>query len=758
MSNALVTPLARHELRRRAAVASVLLAALLLALLPPSSAGAQPQQVAIQLLATNDFHGRIDRNPSSSVIPEGQSDAITVGGAEYLSTHLDARRAENPNTLYVDAGDLVGASPVLSSLFFDEPTVEIMDEIGLDIQTAGNHEFDRGRTEIVRRRTGGCHPSGCADPDRPFNGQSFITLGANVIDDATGQPFLPPTEIREFDGVQVGFIGVVTLDTPTVVHPSGIEGLTFLPEVQTVNAAVPMLEAQGVDVIVVLMHEGGRQDGTYNQCINPRGVGFDLIEAMDDRVDVVITGHTHEPYVCTNFDGKLVTSAYQYGAMYTEIDLTVDATTGQITSRTATNHLVTRDVEPDPAITSLLDYYNALAGPHLEEVVGSSTVPIPHGGSSTIRRGEAALGNLATDALRHQYDIDFAFQNSGGLRDALTTDLRDPDGHYLIRRRDVLAVWPFGNTVWLAEIDGTQLRAIVENGVLQVGGGRFMQVSGLRVRYHIDGTDGGFPRGVIHAVEYWNHPDFPDGTPVDLSASATYKVAMNDFMALGGDGYPRIEPQVYFRDAGLEIAIESYLRAVSPVSPSVEGRIAELDDVEVEPAEATLPGGESLQLTATALYRSGADAWRLDTERDVTDDADWSSSDDRIASVDTGLVTGHRRGSATITADYFTESGEAEVVVSETFVTLTNQLDDIVAAGGITEGMEDKIRHALQTAEEWLAMGPRKRGPALSHLDRAVHLLLWQADVIEDKNKPNQGDPVALRALAEAILAYRNSL
>jgi hypothetical protein len=325
---------------------------------------------------------------------------------------------------------------------------------------------------------------------------------------------------------------------------------------------------------------------------------------------------------------------------------------------------VTRDVAPDPEITEILAYYRELAGPILEEVVGSSEVPILHGGSSVVRSGENRLGNLATDALTDTYDIDFAFQNSGGLRDRLTTDRVDEDGNYVIRRADVLAVWPFGNTVWLAEVNGEQLRQIIANGIRQVGGGRFMQVSGMRVEFHTDGTDGGFPRGVIHSVTYWGHPDIPDGTPVDLTADATYRVAMNDFMAVGGDGYPNIEPQVYFRDEGLDIIIANYLQRSSPVVPEVEGRLARLDDLATTES-ASVPAGRTTQLEAIASYLSGTSLEPLlTTTSDVTDRATWVSADEGIATVDEdGLVTGVAEGDTTITATFFGESDTTELTV-----------------------------------------------------------------------------------------------
>jgi 5'-nucleotidase len=318
-----------------------------------------------------------------------------------------------------------------------------------------------------------------------------------------------------------------TVDTPTVVHPAGIEGLTFHGEAETVNEWVPELQDEGVDAIVVLLHGGGRQDGGINECTNFRGAAAQIISELDEAVGVVVTGHTHQSYVCDLEGGPLVTSAWDYGRMYTEIDLVIEPGVG-VVDRAAVNRplkaaVADNPVTPDQAIVDLVAHFEELAGPLFAELVGTSTVPIPH----TTRSAESAQDNLATDALVDQYEgIDFAFQNSGGLR-APSTEDTDKDGElFKIRRENVLEVWPFGNTVWLAEIDRTQLKAILDNGVRQVGGGRFIQLSGMKIEYYIDGTDGPFPRGVIHKVTYWQHPDHADGTPVDLTADATYKIAM----------------------------------------------------------------------------------------------------------------------------------------------------------------------------------------------------------------------------------------
>jgi 5'-nucleotidase len=543
---------------------------LLLALLPPTAAAADEHTAEIKLFAINDFHGRL--------LPPSGTD---LGGAAYLATHIKQARTEHPDSLFVDAGDLVGATPVLSNSFYDEPTVEVMNAMGLDVQTVGNHEFDRGQDEILRRRDGGCFDGDCSyRDDMPFDGQDFTTLSTNVIIEATGEALTLSNEVRTVAGVDIGFIGVTTANTPNVVSPTGIEGLVFENEAAAINAEVAELE-DDVDVIVVLMHEGGRQDVADpdpNGCENFAGAAANIVPQLDDAIEVVVTGHTHRSYVCDLEDGPLVTQAFEYGKRYTEITLEVDTATGEIVSRGAVNHDVTRDVTPDAEIAGIIETYQELIGPIIQEVVGTSEVHIPR----TTRVEESLQGNLATDALIDQYETDFAFQNSGGLRADLTV-MDDKDGDlFNIRREYVLDVWPFGNIVALAEVDGPTLHEFVQHGIEAVGAGSFLQMAGMRVDYYLDGTNvqrgqDTWPRAVVANVEYWNHPDHADGTPVDLSAGATYTIALNDFMSVGGDGYPNISDEVYSLQDPLEIAVERYLEANSPVSPAIEGRIVEID-------------------------------------------------------------------------------------------------------------------------------------------------------------------------------------
>jgi hypothetical protein len=302
----------------------------------------------VRLLSTNDFHGRIGtaENPT----------------AAYLSTHLNTIRDDHPATLHVDAGDLVGATPVLSRLFYDEPTVEVMNEIGLDVQTVGNHEFDRGQEEVLRRRDGGCFEDDCDYRDgMPFEGQDFTTLSTNVVVEETGDALTEAYHIEQVGGVDIGFVGVTTRGTPNLVHPDRIQGLQFVDEAEAVNATLPEVEEAGADVIVVLMHEGGRQDGDKNSCQNFRGAAASIHEMYDDAVDVVVDGHTHRSYVCNPDGGPLVTQAHAYGQMFTDISLAFGEDDGELIFTWARNNDVTDDVEPDPVVAEIVEDYEEMA-------------------------------------------------------------------------------------------------------------------------------------------------------------------------------------------------------------------------------------------------------------------------------------------------------------------------------------------------------------------------------------------------------------
>jgi 5'-nucleotidase len=355
-------------------------------LLVPAAASARKadppgQLVQLQLLAFNDYHGYLEAGSNPG---PGNVGADPAGGGEYLSAKLNELRTGQKYSLTVAAGDLIGGSPFLSGLFHDEPSVESLNAMKLDVSGVGNHEFDEGVTELLRMQNGGCHPvDGCYFPDAPYAGADFPWLSANVVNEATGETALAPYWIKKIESVNVAFIGMTLEETDTLVAQSGIQGWEFLDEAETANALVPILQAQGVEAIIVLLHEGGSQTpppGAVNACAGISGPIVAINAALDPAIDVVITGHTHLPYNCLLPDpsGKLrmVTSAYSFGRVVSEFKLVLDKRTDDVRRdlSTAVNHPVIRaQITPDPAITAVINKWKPLADVIGNVEVGSIT-------------------------------------------------------------------------------------------------------------------------------------------------------------------------------------------------------------------------------------------------------------------------------------------------------------------------------------------------------------------------------------------------
>ncbi len=339
-----------------------------------ASAQARPALIDLRILAINDLHGNLRPPPGGIRIADPtdktQKISVAAGGVEHIATLVKQLRAGAKNNVFVAAGDLIGASPFLSAMFHDEPTIESLSMMGLAIASVGNHEFDEGRDELLRMQNGGCHPTDKCQGPHPFAGAKFRYLAASTIDKNTGRTILPPYEIREFEGIPVAFIGLTLKGTPSIVAPPGVAGLEFRDEAETVNALVPELKARGVEAIVVLIHEGGFPSGDYNECPGISGPIFDIVSKFDRAVDVVVSGHTHQAYVC-EIDGRLVTSADKYGTVVTAIDLKLDPVTRDVVSARADNVIVRTGVHAkDPEQTALLEAYDKLSGPIANRIAG----------------------------------------------------------------------------------------------------------------------------------------------------------------------------------------------------------------------------------------------------------------------------------------------------------------------------------------------------------------------------------------------------
>jgi 5'-nucleotidase len=545
-----------HHLARAAAAAltTVLLAvpATAAAQGTPSPESAKATTTEIQVLGLNDFHGNLEP-PSGS---GGRIGTTNAGGVEYLATHVRALRATNPNTLFVSAGDLIGATPLISALFHDEPTIEAFNHMELDFNGVGNHEFDEGVPELLRMQNGGCHPTdGCLDGDG-FAGASFDFLAANVEDHATGETIFPPYAIRHFEGVKVAIIGMTLEDTPSIVTPTAVAGFDFLDEAETVNALVPVLRRRGVETIIVLLHQGGStsnplNEQTINQCGTLSGPLPPIVHAMDDAVDVVVTGHTNWAVNCV-IDGKIVTGAAHQGRLVTDIDLTVSRASKDVVAATVNNRIVTRDVERAPDLAQLVEKYRQLAAPLANRVVGTTTAPITRAPNAA---GESALGDVIADAqlaATAANGAQVALMNAGGIR----ADLDAGDTTY----GELFSVQPFGNTLTTLTLTGAQLDAVLEQQF--TGGIGILQVSHTLTytRLAAPGPDGRVTDLRIN------------GTPVDPAAS--YRVTTNNFLADGGDNYTvfRQGTDRVGGDVDLD-ALVAYFGTSSPVAPGPQNRI-----------------------------------------------------------------------------------------------------------------------------------------------------------------------------------------
>jgi 5'-nucleotidase len=515
----------------------------------PAIAGAAPSKgnpnlTTVQLLSFNDYHGHLEASdpPLSKTLDPTQT---PVGGAEYLATALKDLRAKAPggNSLTVAAGDLIGGSPFLSGLFHDEPSVESLNAMHLDVSSVGNHEFDEGTTELLRMQNGGCHPvDGCYFPDAPYGGADYQYLAANVVKkDGTGT-LLPSTWVKSIGGTKVGFIGMTLEGTPTLVDPAGVANVEFKDEVQTANAQARVLKKQGVKSIVVLLHEGGVNAGTYQQCVGVSDPILTIAKTMTPEVDAIVTGHTHMPYVCHIPDPagnpRLVTSAASYGQVVTETDLVINTRSGEVDRgrSTATNHLVARTVAKDATQTAIIAKWNALSGALGARVVGSNTEDIL--GDSNGNRGiETPMGDLVADAILWGTSApanggaQIAFMNIGGVRASLRYAPKYTEGPGQITYKESYDVAPFGNILTTLDLTGAQIQAVLEQQYI-VGrpGGRDALALGVSkgFSYTWDATKPAGSRVVPGSMTL-------NGTPIDLAA--TYRVGTINFLANGGDSF-----------------------------------------------------------------------------------------------------------------------------------------------------------------------------------------------------------------------------
>jgi 5'-nucleotidase len=549
-------------------------------LLLPSLAAAKPKEVEVQLLGLNDFHGHLESTTPGTIAPDPESPRLSAGGAEYLATHLRAKQDENKNTLIVSAGDLIGASPLLSALFHDEPTIEAMNQIGLDLNAVGNHEFDEGADELLRMENGGCHPiDGCQD-GTGFGGADFRFLAANVVRESNGRTLFRPYSIKRFNGVKVGFIGMTLEGTPDIVSPAGVAGLDFLDEADTANRyARELRRRHGVRAVVVLLHEGGFQSlpGGINDCEGISGPIVDIVERTTHRVDLFITGHTHAAYDCV-IEGRRVTSASSFGRLFTEIDLTLDRRSRDVVKVETENHIVTQDVLKAADISDLIARYTTIAAPLRDRVIGRIPADITRTPDDS---SENAAGNLIADAqLAASSAPDTgaavaAFMNPGGVRADFLLAQSGIEGDGNVTYGEAFTVQPFGNSLVTLTLNGAQvLEMLKQQWCTQDFARVLLPSAGVSYTYSLSAAAAllGQPcEGAANPVSSLTI----GGVAVDPAAS--YRITVNSFLAEGGDKFTVLAAGTDRLGGAVDTdALEDYIApslAGAPVAPPALDRI-----------------------------------------------------------------------------------------------------------------------------------------------------------------------------------------
>ena len=540
------------------------------------------QLIDLQLLSFNDYHGHLEASSAGTVAGE------PAGGSEYLATKLAELREGNKFSLTVAAGDLIGGSPAFSGLFHDEPSVESLNAMHLDVSGVGNHEFDEGVDELLRMQNGGCHPvDGCYFPDEPYAGADFQWLAANVVND-DGETPLPPYWIERFNNVEVAFIGMTLEATDTLVAAAGIEGWDFLDEAETANALVPELKAQGVEAIIVLLHEGGSQTpppGDVDACVGISGPIVAINDALDPEIDAMITGHTHLPYNCLleDSDGepRIVTSAYSYGRVVSEVNLVLDKRTKDVRRdlSSATNHSVIQaDLSPDPALSAVIEKWQPLFDEAGNTPVGTISADITRGGDPTgsDRGVESAAGNLVADAqfwATSANGADVAFMNPGGVRSDLTYADSAGEGDGVVTYGEAFTFQPFGKTLVTYEMTGAEIISVLEEQCQPAGSSRPFLHLGVSVGFTYDLATT-IVAGDCTSVTVSNIKL----NGADLDPAGAYNVTVNSFLADGGDNFDTFGAVTSPRlDGGLDLeALSNYLGTFGPVDPPSTDRVNEI--------------------------------------------------------------------------------------------------------------------------------------------------------------------------------------
>lgn len=585
---------------------------------------------SVHLFGFNDFHGYIDPGSAGTVF--NGSTSVAAGGAPQFARALEVLRQANPDSLTVAAGDLVGASPLASALFDDEPSLDIFSALGVANSSVGNHEFDEGVAELRRKQSGGCNPAdaqACAfvDPGQnpppppgqgtPYPGTSMGYLAANVVDHNTQQPIFPAFAVRTVAGQKIGFIGEVLKTTPQIVTPAGVAGLDFLDEAQTANSYVPQLLSQGVQTIVLVIHQGGfnGSGGTFNNCSNFTGDITPIVQALDSHIPVIVSGHTHAAYNCaisTPQGPKLLTSALSNGRVITDIGLTLNQD-GTLSSATANNVIVgtaantlahtgpngtTGDALYD-RVEAIQKAADAQAAPIASQVIGSITADITRASNQA---GEQAAGDLIADAqlaATQGTAAQIAFMNPGGVRnDLLAAQISSGEQPGQVTYGEAFNVQPFGNSLVTKTLTGAQIKQLLEQQFV----GCFGQTT---KRILLPSAGFTYTQDITRpACDVIDPATIRlNGTPID--PTGTYRVTMNSFLATGGDGFTTFNAGTNAVGGAQDIdALVAYFQAHSPITPPATNRIASVSGP--PPAVPEVPIALMLPLATLTLLGGAA--------------------------------------------------------------------------------------------------------------------------------------------------------
>ncbi|GAA0336724.1 hypothetical protein GCM10008967_28820 [Bacillus carboniphilus] len=543
--------------------------------------------VKVQLLGVNDLHGYMDETVEYDIDGDGTNES--VGTLSFMATYMEELEAQNPNTLIVHSGDMIGGSPFNSAYYQDEPIIEIMEEMGFDVGTVGNHEFDEGIAELKRMVEGGTHPEGKGSAD--YDGMNFPVVAANAFDSSTGELILEPYYIQEIAGQKIGFIGVVTTETPSMVIKTGNENLEITDEVEAINKYVEELKAEGIKSIVVLAHNPVSQDGPAEGSSDAAYIA----ENIDDEVDVIFAAHNHQ-VVDRVVNNKLIVQAWEYGKAFSKVDVEIDPATGDIVSKAGEVVYVDQNVEADPEVQAIIDKYNAEVEDVKAEVVGETSVELKGGYASRGESGDNPLGNLIADGMKWSMDADVALMNGGGIRTSIDAGE--------ITYGEAFAVQPFSNINVKFELTGHELIEVLNTQFSSYGPD--FSIAGFKYTWNYRNQE---------VVELFNL----DGSAFDLDK--TYTVVTNNFMYYR-DKYGILEftdgePEVGKVDADATVDYIKHLSENGAFEYESEGRISE---VYITPGFKDVP--ERATEFVTFLYNegivSGVNETTFDSYREVT--------------------------------------------------------------------------------------------------------------------------------------------